>query len=231
MKYEEIRKNLEESSDEKYGLFHSKLVPGVSRIMGVRVPEVRKIAKKAAADWEEYLEEAEKKTASECYQEELMVHGMTIGYAKMDRDERIRHLDRFVPRINSWAVCDTCVNTYKFMEKEPDYWYEYLMKYRESREEYEVRFLLTALLSHFVNEDYIDRVLGVSSGIRHEGYYVRMANAWLVQVCYVKYPEKTRHFLEKSTLDDFTHNKAIQKIRESYRVSREEKEELKLLKR
>ena len=66
MKYEEIRKNLEESSDEKYGLFHSKLVPGVSRIMGVRVPEVRKIAKKAAADWEEYLEEAEKKTASEC---------------------------------------------------------------------------------------------------------------------------------------------------------------------
>ncbi len=58
-----------------------------------------------------------------------------------------------------------------------------------------------------------------------------MANAWLVQVCYVKYPEKTRHFLENSALDDFTHNKAIQKIRESYRVSREEKEELKLLKR
>ena len=82
-----------------------------------------------------------------------------------------------------------------------------------------------------MDADHIDEILEYCGRIRHDGYYTKMGVAWTVQVCYVKFPEKTRRFLEHDSMDDFTHNKAIQKIRESYRVSREEKEELNLLKR
>ena len=88
------------------------------------------------------------------------------------------------------------------------------------------------MLDFFINEEYIDQVLEILGKVRHEGgYYVKMAAAWAVSVCYVKFPEKTEVFLRKNLLDDFTHNKAIQKIRESYRVSKEEKERLKELRR
>lgn len=90
---------------------------------------------------------------------------------------------------------------------------------------------MVCLLDFFVQEAFIDRILNCFSDIHHEGYYVKMAVAWAVSVCYVKFPEKTEDFLLKNTLDDFTHNKAIQKIRESYRVSKEEKERLNQWKR
>ena len=117
------------------------------------------------------------------------------------------------------------------MEKEPEYWFDYLRKFRNSTEEFELRFMIVAMMSHFVEDAHIDEILRYCNEIRHDGYYTKMGTAWTVQVCYVKFPEKTRHFLETDKMDDFTHNKAIQKIRESYRVSREEKEELNLLKR
>ena len=86
-------------------------------------------------------------------------------------------------------------------------------------------------MDYFITEEWIETVLRIYDGISHEGYYVKMAVAWAVSMCYVKFPERTRLFLEDNHLDTFTQNKAIQKIRESYRVSREEKEDLKKLKR
>ena len=100
-----------------------------------------------------------------------------------------------------------------------------------STQEYEIRFAVVCLLDFFIQEDFIDRILSFFSSIHHDGYYVKMAIAWAVSVCYVKFPEKTESFLLQNTLDDFTHNKAIQKIRESFRVSKEKKEKLKQWKR
>ena len=117
------------------------------------------------------------------------------------------------------------------MKKNQEEWFSFLEPYLNSSQEYEIRFAVVCLLDFFVQEAFIDRILNCFSDIHHEGYYVKMAVAWAVSVCYVKFPEKTEEFLLKNTLDDFTHNKAIQKIRESYRVSREEKEELNRLKR
>ena len=91
--------------------------------------------------------------------------------------------------------------------------------------------MIVAMMSHFVDEGHIDEILGICDGLHHDGYYAKMGVAWTIQVCYVKFPEQTRRLLENNHMDDFTHNKAIQKIRESYRVSREEKEELAKLKR
>ena len=96
----------------------------------------------------------------------------------------------------------------------------------DSKHEYEIRFALVSMLNHFVTEEYIDRLLDRLNHINSDAYYVQMAAAWAVSVCYIKFPEKTTLFLQTDTMDTFTHNKSIQKIRESYRVSKEEKDKL-----
>ena len=203
-----------------------------TRITASVLPALRKIAKETAkSNYSEYLNEAGTMLGEASYHEEFMVWGLVIAYIKADRSEVERHLDEFVPKINNWAVCDSCVTSYKFMQKESDFWFDYVKKYAESKNEFELRFMIVSLMSHFLDKEHIDEILTICGKIDHDGYYVKMGNAWALSVCYVKFPEKTRAFLEKDTLDDFTHNKAIQKIRESYRVSKEEKEQLTCLKR
>lgn len=229
---EEITAKLYDLTEEDFRVFNSKLLPGVTRILGVRLPAMRKLAKKTAkGDFRSYLEEAHEKITADSIHEEIMMQGLVIGYAKMERDEYRKYLDEFVPKISNWSVCDSCVNGFKFMRNDPEYWFDYLKIYRDSKEEFELRFMIVAMMNHFVDEDYIDEILSICNEIHHDGYYVKMAVAWTLQVCYVKFPEKTSRLLENNGMDDFTHNKAIQKIRESYQVSREEKEELGRLKR
>lgn len=224
---EAVKAELQNLADAEYQKFHSGLLPGVDNILGVRIPALRTMAKKLAKDkWRSYLEAG----CDDTY-EEVMLQGMIIGYARMEKEERIKWLDLFVPKINNWAVCDCCTSTYKFMQKNRDEWFTYLLKQIEAGTEYSIRFGVVGLMDYFITEEWIETVLRIYDGISHEGYYVKMAVAWAVSMCYVKFPERTRLFLEDNHLDTFTQNKAIQKIRESYRVSREEKEDLKKLKR
>lgn len=229
---DEVRQRMRGLAEEDYREFNQKLLPGVKHVLGIRLPALRKLAKEIAKDdFRSFLSEAEKEIRPDSVHEEIMLQGLVIGYAKMEREERRKYLDKFVPKIRNWAVCDSCVNSFKFMKKEPDYWFDYLKTYLTSDEEFKLRFMIIAMMSHFADEKHIDEILKICSEIRHEGYYTKMGVAWTLQVCYVKFPEKTRILLEDNQMDDFTHNKAIQKIRESYRVSREEKEELNQLKR
>jgi len=109
--------------------------------------------------------------------------------------------------------------------------WDFLQPYLSSDKEYEIRFGVVMLLLYFVEDEYIERVLQWMDRIRHEGYYVKMAVAWAISVCYVKYPEPTMAFLKNNTLDDFTYNKALQKIIESLRVDSETKHVLRSMKR
>lgn len=227
---ERVLTRLRSMADEGYQEFHSGLVPGNEKILGVRLPDMRKLAKELAkGDFRSYLSECQE--GEDGFYEECMMEGLVIGYGKMDLEERFSWLRAFVPKIDNWAVCDCCCATYKFMEKEPKKSWEFLMNYLESGREFELRFMLVSMLDHFVTEEYADRVIEIIDQVRHEGYYVKMAAAWLISVLYVRFPEKTESFLMGNTLDDFTHNKAIQKIRESYRVSRVDKERLNAMKR
>ena len=117
------------------------------------------------------------------------------------------------------------------MKKDQEYWYGYLQKWLKSSREYEIRFGVVCLLDFFINEAYIDAVLEEMKKIHHDGYYVKMAVAWAVSICYIHFPEKTQKLLKENSLDDWTHNKTIQKIRESLRISKEKKEMLKTWKR
>lgn len=217
-----VREKLYELADEQYKEFHSSLVPGLTNILGVRMPKLREVAKWAAKqDWQSDWE----MLSNDCY-EELMVKGLLIGYGKLSQEEQTAYLKKYVPLINNWAICDCCCSTWKFMRKDSEHWWDFLQRYINSENEFEVRFSVVSMLDHFMTDRYIERLYDVFDSIPHEGYYVKMAVAWAISICYVKYPELTWIYLEKKTLDAFTHNKAIQKIRESYRVSKEEKEKL-----
>lgn len=231
---EEIRNLLYQNIDEKYKDFNKSLVPGeTAPMLGVRLPVLRETAKKIAKEnGRDYLQALRiEETKSQVYHEELMLHGIIIGYLTCDIEERTALLDAFVPMIDNWSVCDSSCMTYKFMKQDMQYWFGYLSKYAKKQNEYEIRFAVVSMLDHFVTEEYIEQVLEVMRTIRHDGYYVKMAVAWAVSVCYVKFPEQTWKLFTEDALDDFTHNKSIQKIRESYRVSSEDKEMLNKLKR
>lgn len=191
------------------------------------MPRLREIAKTAAKeDWKKIWEQLQE----DCY-EELMIKGMLIGYGKLSLEEQTAYLESFIPQINNWAICDCCCNTWKFMKKDQDYWFDFISAYAFSNQEYQIRFGLVSLLDYFVQEKYLCRIFSLLDQIHHEGYYVKMGAAWLVSICYIKYPSETWNYLERDRLDEFTHNKGIQKIRESHRISKEEKDRLLTLKR
>jgi Predicted DNA alkylation repair enzyme len=216
-----------EMADEEYRKFTSSLIPNVDNILGVRLPELRKLAKNIAkGDWRTYLAQADNR-----YFEETMLQGLVIGYAKTDIEERLRYVADFVPRIDNWSVCDSFCTGLKFTKNHRSLMWDFLQPYLSSDKEYEIRFGVVMLLLYFVEDEYIERVLQWMDRIRHEGYYVKMAVAWAISVCYVKYPEPTMAFLKNNTLDDFTYNKALQKIIESLRVDSGTKHVLRSMKR
>lgn len=225
---EEVRRELESSVDWEYKKFHQALVPGLTSMMGVRMPRVREIARKAAKTPEWKTEWELLNTG--CY-EELMIQGILIDVGRLTREEQVELLQKFVPLINNWAICDCCCSTWKFMRKDANFWFSFIKPYFFSEREYEVRFAVVAALDHFILEEYLEQLFCIFDEIHHEGYYVKMAVAWAVSVCFVKYPVETWEYLKRDRLDVFTHNKAIQKIRESFRVSREDKDRLQQLKR
>lgn len=108
---------------------------------------------------------------------------------------------------------------------------EYIKPYLSSEKEFEIRFAVVILLNFYIVEDYIDRVILLLDEIKHEGYYAKMAVAWAVSICYVKFPKKTMEYLKNNTLDDFTYNKSLQKITESLRVDEDTKRLIRSIKR
>lgn len=223
---ENIRQELRNQADETYRNFHASLVPGLTDFLGVRVPVLRSLAGKLAKDdWRSFLKEA-----SDSSYEELMLQGMVIGYAVMDQEERTKYLGGFLPKINNWAVCDCCCSTWKFMRKDPVYWFDFLLPFLDGGE-YEIRSVVVCLMQHYPEKQYLQKQFAVYNRIHHDGYYVKMAVAWALSICYIRFPAETVAFLRENSLDDFTQNKTIQKCRESRRISREEKKMLNKLKR
>lgn len=227
---EEIYKRLQNSSEEGYKKFSCKLNPTVDpdSVMGVRIPVLRALAKELAkGDFREYIQEL----PEDCAFEERMIHGMILGYCKVSWEEWCQLVEGFVPHIKDWATCDSAAMTMKIIQKHPEEGWTFLQQFLSDKGEYARRFGAVMLLANFIREDYADRVLAAYEEMDREPYYVMMAVAWGVSHCYTAFPQKTEQFLKKESLDVKTHNKAIQKIRESYRVDREDKDRLKEMKR
>lgn len=222
-----IKEQLETLKEPEYQKFTASLLPGVESILGVRLPKLRQMAKKLAKDgWKEYLKEAKDDSM-----EEIMLQGMTLGYAKGNLQEKEEFLRAFIPKIDNWSVCDSCCNSIKIAKEQPEEMWEFLQEYLHSEKEFEVRFALVQFLNYYVNEKYLQRVLAEIDKISSEAYYVEMAQAWAVSICYREFPKETEPFLKQNHLNDFTHNKALQKITESQKVSKEQKAYIRSLKR
>ena len=219
--------DLKSLADEKYKKFQSNLVPNIDNILGIRVPMLRSIGKDISkGDWKDFF-----KVCQDNYYEEIMIQGFVLNNVNTDLDEIIKYMDRFVVKINNWAACDTFCSGMKIVKKNKEYFFPYINTLLSSNEEYSIRTGLVLLLAHYINDEYLDKIFAISNAIKHENYYVKMANAWLIASCFSKYRDKTMNFINNNCLDNWTHNKSIQKIIESKTTTDDEKIILKKLKK
>lgn len=216
----DVRKELLMLADTQYRDFHKKLIPNVpeARILGVRIPQLRKLGKKLDKDdfaWD--------------YYEEVMLHGFYIGYKKLDFEARLTLLDEFIPRIDNWAVCDCAIASMKFIEKSRKAFLDYLQTYMRSQKEYELRFAVVVLMDYYLTDEYIDMSLAYLQGLQSDFYYVNMAVAWALSVAFVRYRDRVLPILESRLLSREVQNMTIGKIRDSLRVDKETKQYVKSL--
>ena len=222
----ELTDKLHALQDAGYQKFHAKLLPGIDNVIGVRVPMLRAIAKDICADNTSAIKILNSTAGTHEY---AMVQSFIAAGMKCPIDVRVQMVDRFVPQIYSWAICDCFVNSVKDAKKYPEPFMPLIQKYIGSPNEYEERFSAVMLLTHYVTEDYINDTLELLAQIKGEEYYTKMAVAWAYSMCLVKFPDLSLEFLKGAELDEWTLKKAIQKTRESYRCKPELKEQMKEL--
>lgn len=214
-----VRKELESIAEADYKKFSASLIPGVENLLGIRIPILRDMAKKLAKeDWKGCME-----WEDTLYFEETMLQGLVLGYAKAPIEEILSYTKGFIPKINNWSVNDTFCNNFKIARKQPEKVWDFLMTYKDSHEEYETRVVAVMLMSHFLEDDYIDRVLPVLGELEIVGYYTSMGVAWAYATAWAKYPEKTKNYLLAHPIDPETYHKTLRKCLESYRISDEDK--------
>lgn len=225
--YQILITNLNSLVDTKYQTFQQALIPTGKPVRGVRSPFLKKIAKEISkGNYVEFLNVAKQDSY-----EEIVLYGLVISYLKLPFAEILILLNQFVPMIDNWASNDTVAASLKAFKKNQEQGFQYIQTLLQSKNPWHIRFGLVLLLGHYINDDYIDIILKIIDEVSYPDYYVKMANAWLLSICYIKYPDKVTKFLKKTKIDDETYQKAIRKICDSYRVSKEAKDYLKALKR
>lgn len=218
--YAAVLEEFSRLSDPKYKAFNESLIPGTATAYGVRVPAMRAIAKRVVKqDPEGFLA----LSRPDSY-EEIMLRGMVIAGMKLPIGEKLPLIEGFLPLIDNWAVCDVFCGDIKLRAPEDKaLMWDFIDPLFQDPREFAARFALVMFLGHFVDQDYLERGLARIESLTQDQYYVQMAAAWAVSVCYVKFPAETLPLLQRRTLPKPTQNKSIQKIRESFRVPREDK--------
>lgn len=225
--YKEIvLKELMAEQDIDYQNFMINVLPGVDNIIGVKIPTLRKIAKTLSkSNWQEYLEEVI--CENDRYHEETLLQGIVITTAKMKLEKRLQFINAFIPKISNWAQCDIFCSSLKEAKKYPEPYLQLTATYCYANATYKLRFGIVMLLTYYTHYQYAPYALNILKHIKRDDYYVNMAVAWAISIFYIKHPQLTLPLIQNKTLDKFTHNKAIQKICESLRISKEEKDFIK----
>ncbi len=223
----DIIDRLESLAETDYKKFNARIIPTQQKTIGVRIPALRKLAKEIAqGNAEEFI----KQDKQNIY-EMIMLEGMTISYMNKPFTELRPFTENFLDKVDNWAQIDSTVCNFKNIKKTPSEVLTVVKEWLCSEKEFVVRAGLVILLAHYVERKNLETIFTLSQEIHHRGYYVHMGNAWLISVCMAKFPDETIRFFQNNSLDAKTHNKAIQKSRESFRVSIEHKELINQLKR
>lgn len=214
--------------DLKYKEFQAALIPNLDKnfIIGVRTPELKKIAKELFLhnDCSDFLNSLPHE-----YFEENQAHGFIISSIK-NFDEQVFQLEKFFPFINNWATCDQI--SPKSFSKNPCALLEKIKIWINSGDkfEYKVRFAIRMLMNYFLDERFCAEYLDLVANVKSEKYYVQMMIAWFFATALAKQYDAAAEIIRAGKLENWTHNKAIQKATESFRVTFEHKEELRKLK-
>ena len=222
-----LLEQLNKLADAEYKAFNKKIIPTKQVVLGVRLPALRKIAKNISRENSKAFLAANKNNIFEM----VFLEGLVISLLDVRFQELLPLLDSFFAKVDNWAQIDTTVCGCKNISKEKEAIVPIISTWLTSEEEFVVRAGLVMLLAHYVEREYLDQIFTLSQSVTHAGYYVMMANAWLISVCMAKFPNETILFLKNNSLNAITHNKAIQKSKESRRISQEHKDLLAQLKK
>ncbi len=213
--------------DLEYKKLVSKLTPNISMdsIIGVRIPETRKLAKESVntKEAELFLNNLPHK-----YYDENILHGSLLSEIK-DYDKCIEYIDKFLPYIDNWAVCDTLLP--KVFKKNTDKLIEKINIWIKDKHIYTVRFAISMLMRLYLDDNYDKKYLNMVSKVKTDEYYLKMMVAWYFATALAKRWDDAVYYLENNKLDTWIHNKTITKACESFRITDEQKEYLRKLKR
>ncbi len=218
-----IREKLISMGEEEYRDFSSKLMPTVpkEKVIGIRIPLLRKFAK-SLHDYDGFLS-----SLPHLYFEEDNLHAFLI-----EREEDFRRciekLEAFLPYVDNWATCDSMKP--KVLKKHKKELLEHIKKWIKSENVYMVRYAVNLLMSLYLDEEFDPGHLLLVAGVKSEEYYINMVRAWYFATALAKQYDKTLPLIENAVLDRWTHNKTIQKAKESFRITKERKDYLNTLK-
>jgi len=246
-------------AEPAYRDFSASLLPGVGNLLGVRLPHLRRMAREILrGDWRKWLAEAERAEArgrepgevvsgvaggvsgpgdgvsgpagGGVWFEERMLRGMVIAGARCAVEEKLEYVRRFLPAIDNWAVCDSFC--WRLQEHEREAVWRFIGPCFDSGEPYTVRFAAVMGLVNFTDAGHLGALLDLLGRVRSDRYYVRMGVAWAVSICFAADPERVGRWLKTSCpLDDWTYDRALQKIIESRRTDEAARTACRALKR
>lgn len=215
------------AGNEEYAYFNSKIINTKKTVLGVRVPDMRKLAKKLAknvtpADIAEYIESLD----TTVYEQTLLA-GLLINCAKISDDEAVALAREYLDLTDNWAEIDIFAQKRKTFDEK--LWWDFAIENLSSPHEFNVRYGVIEMMANFLNEKYIEKVFARLRTIRHEGYYVRMGMAWLYATAAVKFYERTLKEIKTAAIPIWTKKKALTKMLESYQFTATQKEEIRAL--
>ena len=206
--------------NETYAAFNKRIVNTKMPVIGVRVPDLRRLARElasgmSAADISKLLLKAQNESF-----DYVLLCGLLITHARLDDQMAINLTKQYLPHVDSWAHIDVFVEKKRRFAGEV--WWDFALECLQNEDEFTVRYGVISLMTNFLDEAHIDQVFAVLRNVKHDGYYVKMALAWLYATAAVHFFELTLAELENEHIDAWTHNKAYQKMRESRRFTPEE---------
>ncbi|MDR0304513.1 MAG: DNA alkylation repair protein [Chitinispirillales bacterium] len=231
---EKIREKLNFLADENskdFVDFSKNILVSKKKIIGARVPDMRKIAKDLSKNlsFENLISVIE--NCDKNVYEEVFVCGIIISYSKLPDEEKIKAIKIYLEFVDSWALIDSAIMIKNFEKTNENLWAEFVEECIVSQKEFVVRFGVVFMLHHFISETKIDWVFENLRKIKHDGYYVKMAVAWLYAESARDFFDKTTNELNKKEMNAWIRNKTLQKILESYRILSDKKEFIRNLKR
>lgn len=223
--FNEIRKYLISISDVKYKEFLLKLIPNEKRIIGVKIPVLKKLILSIPKQYyKDYLS-----INNNLYYEEIIIQGLIISKMELNLKELKKHIKYYLPKISNWAICDIFCSNIKIIKKYKDELFNFFISFLDETNEYQNRFVFVIFLNYYIDKKHINKIFLILKQNKCNKYYSIMAKAWLISQIYYKYKVETMKFLMDSNVDINLKILSFKKIIESNYITNSEKEKIKII--